>query len=412
LDGGGTVDVPGVPQPGKVDLLLAKRALVKDLALVADSFTAEGTTFLPGDVVTLRAKVKNAGNLAEQNAQVAFYDGDPDAGGTLIQTSTVPGWLKASDEAEVTATWTIPMPAVARTVHAKADPGNAVTELTETNNVQSLGLNGVDLDLRYISGSVLRDGSVRVVVRIKNLGAPESPVTTVGLKLHGTSNPLAQVSVGQLAPGASVEIPVELPAGSHPEGMRSYRLFLDEAASSGDIDTDNNEVGLSLNLWIDDDGDGLPRWWEQAHGMSDSVAADASLDADRDGFNAKAEYLAGTDPRDARSFLRPGQFNVVTGPDGATTVLSWASVADRLYRVQRSYDLKQWETAFDDISATPPLNTVEETLSPRPSRAFYRILVKGRPSPKPPGSSAPTTQRPSFLPDVFRAERRRILARS
>jgi hypothetical protein len=376
LEGGGTIDVPGVPQPGQVDLLLAKRALVKDLSLVADSLTAVGTTFLPGDSVTFKAKVKNTGNVAEENVQVAFYDGDPAAGGTLIQTVTVPGWLKASDEAEVTATWTVPEPATARTAYVKVDPANAVTEFSETNNTQSLGLNGVDLDLQYVSGTVLRDGSVRVVVRIKNLGAPESPVATLVLKPKDGTDPLAEVSVSQLDPGSSVEIPLDLPAGSHPEGERSYRLGLDEAAGSGDIDTGNNETLFSLNLWIDDDGDGLPRWWEEANGMSDSASADASLDVDGDGFNAKAEYLAGTNPQDANSYLRPGEFNVLTGPDGTTCTLSWASVAGRLYRVERSYDLEAWETAFDDVPATPPLNSVEETIFPRPTKVFYRIIVK------------------------------------
>jgi hypothetical protein len=376
LEGGGTIDVPGVPQPGQVDLLLAKRALVKDLTIATDSLTAEGMDFLPGDSITFKATVLNSGNVAEENVQVGFYDGDPDAGGTLIETVTVPGWLKASGEADVTATWTVPEPAIARTVYVKVDPANAVTEFSETNNTQSLGLNGVDLDLQYVSGSVLRDGSVRAVVRIKNLGAPESPVSTLALKLAGGTDPLAEVSVSQLDPGSLVEIPVDLPAGSHPEGERSYRLVLDEDAASGDIDTDNNEVFFSLNLWIDDDGDGIPRSYEEANGMSDSDPTDALLDVDGDGFNAKQEYLAGTDPRDASSVLKPGEFNVVTNADGTTCTLSWASVAGRLYRVERSFDLKAWEPAFDDVPATPPLNSVEETISPQPSKVFYRITAK------------------------------------
>ena len=309
--------------------------------------------------------------------QVAFYVVNS-AGGltTLVETVTVPGWLKASEEAEVTTTWSIPEPAIARWAYVEVDPDNTVTEFSESNNAQALNLNGIDLDLQYVSGSVLRDGSVRAIVRVKNLGAPGSPVSSLELRLKGGVDALAEMSVSQLDPGSSVEIPLDLPAGSHPEGERSYRLILDEVAASGDIDTDNNETLFSLNLWIDDDRDGLPHWWEEANGMSDSDPADALLDEDGDGFNGMQEYLAGTNPQDANSVLKIGEFNVVTGPDGTTSTLSWAAVAGRLYRVERSFDLLDWEIAFDDVEATPPLNSVEESILPSPSKVFHRITAK------------------------------------
>lgn len=121
LDGGGTVDIPGVPQPRQVDLFAARRALVKDLGFGGDGLTAEGATFLPGDAVTLKVKVRNTGNVAVENVQVAFYDGAPGAGGTLLQTVTIPGWLKASDEQEVSMVWTVPAPAAAHTVYVVVD---------------------------------------------------------------------------------------------------------------------------------------------------------------------------------------------------------------------------------------------------------------------------------------------------
>ena len=378
LTGGGTVTVDGVPQPGQVDLLIARRAIVKDLSFSSNGLTATGTTYLPGDAITLKPTVKNSGNVAVQDVAVGFYNGDPAAGGTLIQTVTVPGWLKAADVADVTANWTIPAPAIARTVYAKVDPAGAVTESDETNNTLSLPLNGVNLQLEYVSGSVLHDGSVHVVARVTNLSAPESPVTMLRLKQKDSATTLAETSVSQLAPGDSVEIPLDLPAGSQPEGTRSYSMTVDEDALTGDINITNNQVLFSLNLWIDDDGDGIPHYWEIANGMNDSNAADALLDYDSDGFNNLQEYLAGTNPRDASSKLKIGEVARQSTPDGMSTLVSWASVEGRSYRVERSYDLTNWTAIQDNVAATPPLNTVTDSGVSPSGKAFYRLVATGQ----------------------------------
>jgi hypothetical protein len=377
LEGGETVTVDGVPQPGRVDLLLAKRALVKDLAFATDSLTASGTDFLPGDAITLKARVKNSGNVAVQDVAVAFYNGDPVAGGSLIQTVTVSGWLKAADEAEVTANWTIPTPAIARTIYVRVDPAGGVTESDEANNTLSLPLNGVNLQLEYVSGSVLRDGSARVVARVKNLSAPESPVTLLRLQQQDATTTLAEVNVSQLAPGDSVEIPLDLPAGSQPEGSLAYQLTVDAEALSGDIDPTNNEVRFSLNLWIDEDGDGIPHAWEEFNGMSDTDPADALLDRDGDGFTNRQEYLAGTNPRDANSVLKIGEIALQSTADGLCTLVSWASVAGRTYKLERSYDMVNWELLNENVEATPPLNTVTDSAVAPGGKAFYRLGVAG-----------------------------------
>ncbi|HPA21278.1 MAG TPA: CARDB domain-containing protein [Verrucomicrobiae bacterium] len=379
LEGGGTIDVPGVPQPGRVDLYAGKRAIVKDLTIGTDGFVAEGNDFLPGDGVTLTATVRNSGNVAVENVAVSFYDGDPGSNGTLIGGGVVSGWLRAGDTQSVTSAWTVPSPAVARTLFAVADPAGAVTEFDEANNVQSVSVNGVDLELSLLERAALRDGSVRVVAQVKNLSAPASPVSMLAIYGDGgTSNLLASVEVSVLSPGELVQIPIDLPAGTQPEGDRSYRLAVDDEGLSGDIDSGNNTVLFSVNLFIDDDGDGIPRSYEEANGMSDSDPADADLDVDGDGFNGKQEYLAGTNPRDPNSALKVGQLNVIQNisGDGLVCTVSWASVSGRLYRVERSFDLKQWDVVADNVDPTPPLNTINDEVVPKPARVFYRIVVK------------------------------------
>lgn len=47
---------------------------------------------------------------------------------------------------------------------------------------------------------------------------------------------------------------------------------------------------------FDNDGDGIPRWWEKQHNTSDDDPADASSDPDLDELTNLQEFLNGTDP--------------------------------------------------------------------------------------------------------------------
>ena len=51
---------------------------------------------------------------------------------------------------------------------------------------------------------------------------------------------------------------------------------------------------------LDADEDGLPDLWEKAHGLNPADPADADGDADGDGFTNREEYLAKTDPQNAK----------------------------------------------------------------------------------------------------------------
>ncbi len=377
LEGGGAAVVPGVPQPGASDLRFLQRALVKDFAVLPDTVSVTAGSVLPGSEATLRATVQNSGNVAVQDAVVGFYLGNPAGGGTLIQSLTLAGWLRAGEARQVTATWTVPALPGPVAIFGIVDPAGQIPEADEANNAQSQLFGGTDLALSVLWQTVRRDGSASVAVAVQNLGSPAAPVVTLRLRPQTDPGaaPVWSGAIGVLGPGDSVEKSIDLPAGTITETGSDFRLALDEDAFSADTDLANNQAALSLALFVDDDHDGMPAGWEAANGFSDANPVDAAQDADRDGLSNAEESVAGTGPRDPASFLRVTA--VSAAPQGTESAfdLTWSSVSNRVYSIERSTTLESWEPVASGLPATPPLNQYKDIL-PLGGWAYYRVVAR------------------------------------
>jgi hypothetical protein len=123
----------------------------------------------------------------------------------------------------------------------------------------------------------------------------------------------------------------------------------------------------------DSDADGLPDQWEDANGFNKNDSTDASQDADRDGFTNVAEYIAGTDPRNASSRL------AVTGISGAATlpVIQFNTVVGKTYSLQYRNSLlpsTTWKT-LETVDGTGGSVALQDTNAVDRTQRFYRVVT-------------------------------------
>jgi hypothetical protein len=122
----------------------------------------------------------------------------------------------------------------------------------------------------------------------------------------------------------------------------------------------------------DSDGDGIADAWELQH-FGNLTTANATSNADGDPATDRQEYLAGTNPLDATSYLRITAY--ATAPMGATNLLTWTSELTRLYRVQESLSLSPTAWYDRSLGLTAPdgaFTTRNVTDTNAPIR-FYRV---------------------------------------
>jgi hypothetical protein len=136
-------------------------------------------------------------------------------------------------------------------------------------------------------------------------------------------------------------------------------------------------VGSSLaviTIVADTDGDGLPDDWETAHGLSPLNPADRDLDSDSDGLSNHEEYVAGTSPTSAASWLK-----VECEIEPGAGVVHFSAASNKTYTVEFTDDLRTgaWNRLADVVARST--NRVEVIPDPawRATR-FYRLVTPAR----------------------------------
>jgi hypothetical protein len=138
-------------------------------------------------------------------------------------------------------------------------------------------------------------------------------------------------------------------------------------------DTDND--GAPNYSDSDDDGDGIPDFWEALYSILDPLVPEAAIDHDHDGFSNLQEYIADTSPEDTADY--PKIKSLTTEPDG-TLRFSFRSSSTRTYHLEFSSDLStnSWSQLSSDIPGTGGIIEIDDPDADTLSRRFYRLRVE------------------------------------
>lgn len=235
------------PRPS--DLYMLTYTLGPDLALESGSLIMEPPNALPGQNVTFTVKALNPGDTPTSNIPVAFYNGDPSSGGTLLGQTTLVGVFKPGDTSEVPFGWTIPQSTSPIKIYAVIDPSGTFDPSNRGNNTVSYEIVLPDLAFSAVNYQMPTPTLVSITARVINRGNAPSGPTTISFSFRQDSTTLTSIStknIPALGIGETVDVNVQWDISSIPRSYYTVYIVADDGNLVTESDETNNTVVLEV----------------------------------------------------------------------------------------------------------------------------------------------------------------------
>jgi len=242
---GQTVVVQDVPKAGRSDLTYLRYELTADLQVTPANVQITPSNPAPGSSATISATVNNLGESAVSNVAVAFYDGDPQAGGVRIgQVQTIAGPIAGGDANSASVSWVVPQGTSPHRVFVVVDPNMTQDDRDWGNNAADIPALAANLTVSEITSQ--KAGQTHILtVRVSNVGVVPADNVTVVLKQNDPNGPtLASGQVATVAAGAYHDISFTL--SNLPYGQPVVCAVLDGGNQIDELSEDDNTASLRV----------------------------------------------------------------------------------------------------------------------------------------------------------------------
>lgn len=228
-----------------------------NLVLTAEpQFTPQAA--LQGGEVLIAVTMLNSGSVAANNIAVSFYQGSPEAGGTLLGEVVV-AQIDAAESLPVGFLWQAINDSGEQLIVVRADAAETITEVDESDNQTLARLSVLSLpDLAITAADITMepsapraDEAVTVAVNLYNQGDQDASEIRVDLDVAGEIfTQVVPLVAGKSWSGLAFDLGSGLPAGDH-----LLRLVVDPDNQQVESDEDNNHVEISIgsqnaDLWV------------------------------------------------------------------------------------------------------------------------------------------------------------------
>jgi hypothetical protein len=243
--------VENVPQPGRTDMHVLRHALGNDMAVSEDPLVFEPSNPMPGTTAKISVPIKNNGDLPMQNINVAFYDGNPGDGGTLIAETTIEGPVTGGDDADVWVSWDIPVGLVPHEVFVVIDPDLAIEDRDRNNNMASTWACLPDMTVETAWSNPVSTDTLALTARVTNGGVVPGEGFDVSWRLDGVDGEeIGRTTVTSLNPGSVHEalLAWQVIAPIQPGQIKSLHIVIDAQEVVKEADEFNNTGLQSVKI--------------------------------------------------------------------------------------------------------------------------------------------------------------------